>query len=145
GPRQMRTRCRDSRRSISFKSYSFISSTRRRMRSISNTLPAVAFDSLISSVRGGCFGGGGGCLGGGGLGGFLPAGRRERDFSRSGSLVIGHLSLADNALHQLLRHSRQHVASILGHQHVVFDPHAAPARKINARLDGNHHARCEFL
>src|SRR5262245_3871839 len=76
GPRQIRMRCRDSRTSTSLRSCSFISSTSRRMRSISNTSLEVAFGSVIAGFRG--FGGGGG---------FLPAGRR-RDFSGSG---IDHL------------------------------------------------------
>src|SRR5690242_1468765 len=53
GPRQIRIRCRDSRRSTSLRSCSFISSTSRRMRSISNTLPELDFDSLIGGLRGG--------------------------------------------------------------------------------------------
>src|SRR5690242_13155617 len=65
GPRQMRIRCRDSRRSISLRSCSFISSTSRRMRSISNTLPVPGFDSVIGGLRGGC------CF----IGGDLGAGR----------------------------------------------------------------------
>src|SRR5437879_12991376 len=60
----MRILCRDSRRSISLRSCSFISSTRRRMRSTSKMLgELVGFDSLIAGFRG--FGGG-----------LLPGGRR---------------------------------------------------------------------
>src|SRR5436190_246393 len=56
GPRQMRIRCRDSRRSTSLKSCSFISSTSRRMRSTSNTLTELGLGSFIGDFRG--FGGG---------------------------------------------------------------------------------------
>src|SRR5262245_48308618 len=78
GPRQMRIRCRDSRKSTSLRSCSFISSTSRRMRSISNTLPEADFDSLIGGLRRGC------CLTSGGFGGGrLSAGRRAPRFSDS--------------------------------------------------------------
>src|SRR6186713_3137156 len=76
GPRQMRIRCRDSRRSISLRSCCFISSTRRLMRSVSKTVSALTSGSLIGGFRGGVRGGGGGS-------GFLPACRRERDLSGS--------------------------------------------------------------
>src|SRR5262245_55639356 len=69
GTRQIRIRCRDSRRSTSDRSCSFISSTRRRMRSISKTVPVLDSLSVIGCFRG---------LGGGG---FL-----RRDLS----LFIGH-------------------------------------------------------
>src|SRR3954452_2035413 len=56
GPRQMRIRCRDSRKSTSLRSCSCISSTSRRMRSTSNTLSKLGLGSVIGGFR--IFGGG---------------------------------------------------------------------------------------
>ena len=38
---------------------------------------------------------------------------------------------------------RQHYAPVAGDQHVIFDPHAANALDVCARLDGEDHARLE--
>src|SRR5436190_11678341 len=140
GPRQMRICCRDSRRSTSLKSCSFISSTSRRMRSISNT-SELAFGSLISGFRG--FGGG---LEGGG---FRPGGRRERDLSASairagvrsqGSGARAMMHLFHDAFLQFLHDARQHLTAPMGYQHIIFNPHAAPTRQVNARLHRNDHS-----
>ena len=37
----------------------------------------------------------------------------------------------------------QHFDPVRRHQHVVFDPHAAPSREIGARLDGEDHSRLD--
>src|SRR6476659_215243 len=80
GPRQMRIRCRDSRRSISLRSCSFINSTSLRMRLTSKIsspafLDSVPLGSFIALFRSGVdFVGGGG---------FLPGCREGRRFSVS--------------------------------------------------------------
>jgi hypothetical protein len=40
-------------------------------------------------------------------------------------------------------HARQYFAAVGRDQHVVLDPHAAPAGDVHARLDGEHHARLD--
>src|SRR5262245_32590233 len=74
GPRQIRIRCLDSRRSISLRSCSFISSTSWRMRPTSKIPSELPLDSLIAVFRSGDVG-----LGGG----FLPSGRVGRRLSES--------------------------------------------------------------
>src|SRR5687768_3902026 len=39
----------------------------------------------------------------------------------------------------------EHFAPAVGDQHVVFDPHAALARQVNARLDGDDHPGPQFF
>ena len=55
------------------------------------------------------------------------------------------LSRADqdrqHAIFELLRHVGEHFVSGAGDQHIVLDPHTAPSRHINARLDGDNHSR----
>jgi hypothetical protein len=41
---------------------------------------------------------------------------------------------------KLRRHVRQQLYARVGHEHIVFNPDAAPIRKIRARLNREHHA-----
>src|SRR5262245_57241774 len=72
GPRQMGIRCHYSRRTSSLGPFSFINSTRRRIRSISKTLSELSSGSLIAGFRG---------LDADLDGGRLPPGRGGRGFS----------------------------------------------------------------
>ena len=42
-------------------------------------------------------------------------------------------------------HVREQLDSLVSHEHVVFDPHAAPAWEVGARLDREDHAGCDAL
>src|SRR3954451_6893149 len=88
GPRQMRIRCRDSRRSTSLRSCSFISSTSLRMRPTSNTLSALGLSGMCLGSLIGIFR----SLGGGLGGGVLPAGRRGRRESAIATEIRGRKS-----------------------------------------------------
>src|SRR5437762_5148790 len=49
-------------------------------------------------------------------------------------------SLHCSDLDQLPCRPGQHFHTTLGHEHIVFDPHTAPARQVGAGLDGEDHA-----
>ena len=57
----------------------------------------------------------------------------------------GGLYGALTASHELLREAREHVGALVGHGHQVLDPHAQPARQVDARLDRHHVARHKGL
>jgi hypothetical protein len=46
---------------------------------------------------------------------------------------------------KLRGHVRQQFYARVGHEHIVFNPDAAPIRKIGARLNRKHHAGCHEL
>ena len=83
------------------------------------------------------------CLTGGGLGGgLLSAGRRVPRFSDRHEpelqLVFESLTMhSSSSFGTLVRTSQPSRC----HEHVIFDPHTAPAGQINARFDRHNHPR----
>src|SRR5215218_3075759 len=75
-----------------------------------------------------------GCVGFSGM--LRLRGRHSSDWAATGS--------ADPHRVERFRDVGQDLATVVGHQHVVLDPDAAPAGQIDAGLDGDHHAGLEL-
>ena len=50
------------------------------------------------------------------------------------------MHLFHDAFLQFLHDARQHLTAPMGYQHIIFNPHAAPTRQVNARLHRNDHS-----
>src|SRR5437762_2115938 len=66
----------------------------------------------------------------------------ERSCARTRSRICfsWSRSMKSSQCHELRRGVGEHVDAALGHEHIVFDAHAAEAWQIRARFDGEHHA-----
>src|ERR1700722_16005671 len=65
----------------------------------------------------------------------------ERLCSRTRSSICLSWSRSTSSdLHEFRCGLRQHLDSGVGHEHIVLNSHASPARKIRSRLDRKHHA-----